>query len=591
MQKLTFAHKSWLKGASLLGLTALFTSHFWLQGREVLVYDWDLLTFLSHSVFRSIWEFGVLPVWNPWYCGGNVLWQNPQVPILSLAHILGHGIDYPLAVKLESIGYVFLGLWGMEWFLKNHTRWPFWVRCALAGGFAFSSYSALRLTVGHVVLMQSLLAPLLLGLFIKALKQPLWLAPASLLHAYIIYNGGVYPAIFLGIMILAFSFFGALFERSVRSLAIGLAWSFLSGALSMAKLLPTYHFMQTYPRHVDNSETIPLWLILRSLTQPIKKFAPQNFHPAFPHWWHEYGCYIGWVGLLLILGGFGILLKNWRREALLQRCLFLTAGFFFLFSFGDHGVLTPYHWVKDWPILSSLRVPTRLLIIGSALGFMGAAITFDSLLVKKGQRLLFGMICLFSTGHLFFVNRGIVNHSWVQEEPIQWAQKKPLHLMRSADQPPSYARMRQHFRYGQANINYLSCYEAIQPPLSFVKGQPVIFGEGVELHHATMVPGKIEAEISLDFPTRAYINQNYVEGWQLSGQALASRHGLPSLSLEPGRTTLQISYWPKGLTLGFFVSFVGLLLTLLMSAFLIKAGRPRNRSSEGLGFSESASAK
>ena len=45
--------------------------------------DWDQHLFYYGAVLKSVVEYGQLPFWNPWYCGGNVLWQNPQIALLS----------------------------------------------------------------------------------------------------------------------------------------------------------------------------------------------------------------------------------------------------------------------------------------------------------------------------------------------------------------------------------------------------------------------------------------------------------------------------------------------------------------------------
>ena len=41
--------------------------------------DWDQHFFYSWSTYRSVMEFSELPLWNPWYLGGNPLLGNPQV--------------------------------------------------------------------------------------------------------------------------------------------------------------------------------------------------------------------------------------------------------------------------------------------------------------------------------------------------------------------------------------------------------------------------------------------------------------------------------------------------------------------------------
>ena len=45
--------------------------------------DWDQHLFYYGVVLKNVIEYGQMPYWNPWYCGGNVMWQNPQIAILS----------------------------------------------------------------------------------------------------------------------------------------------------------------------------------------------------------------------------------------------------------------------------------------------------------------------------------------------------------------------------------------------------------------------------------------------------------------------------------------------------------------------------
>ncbi len=47
-------------------------------------------------------EYGQLPFWNPWYCGGNVLGQNPQVALLSPVCPLSTVVSLALAMNRGS---------------------------------------------------------------------------------------------------------------------------------------------------------------------------------------------------------------------------------------------------------------------------------------------------------------------------------------------------------------------------------------------------------------------------------------------------------------------------------------------------------
>src|SRR5215212_7215402 len=63
--------------------------------------DWDQHLFYYGSVMKTVVEYGQLPFWNPWYCGGNVLWQNPQIPLLSPALPLARVMSLPRAMKIN----------------------------------------------------------------------------------------------------------------------------------------------------------------------------------------------------------------------------------------------------------------------------------------------------------------------------------------------------------------------------------------------------------------------------------------------------------------------------------------------------------
>ena len=70
--------------AALYGaLSYAFCSPLFAQPTGLGVYDWDQHLFYYGAVLKNVVEYGQMPFWNPWYCGGNVLWQNPQIALLS----------------------------------------------------------------------------------------------------------------------------------------------------------------------------------------------------------------------------------------------------------------------------------------------------------------------------------------------------------------------------------------------------------------------------------------------------------------------------------------------------------------------------
>ena len=64
-------------------LSAVFCAPLFAQPLALGVNDWDQHLFYYGSVLKNVVEYGQMPYWNPWYCGGNVMWQNPQIALLS----------------------------------------------------------------------------------------------------------------------------------------------------------------------------------------------------------------------------------------------------------------------------------------------------------------------------------------------------------------------------------------------------------------------------------------------------------------------------------------------------------------------------
>src|SRR3954467_10630111 len=104
-------------------------------------YDWDQHLFYYASVLKSVIEYGQFPFWNPWYCGGNVLWQNPQVPLLSPVFPLAMIVSLPLAMKINIVLHSWIGLVGMHLLLTTALGltfapavWYLAIVATLAGG-------------------------------------------------------------------------------------------------------------------------------------------------------------------------------------------------------------------------------------------------------------------------------------------------------------------------------------------------------------------------------------------------------------------------------------------------------------------------
>src|SRR3989442_14791319 len=89
-----------LHGAVLgLGLAMVCSGSRW--GRE----DWDYFAHHYEAMRRTVVEYGQVPWWNPWSCGGIPLTANPQIGLVS--------INFPLVLVLGTYA-------GLKWAALAH---------------------------------------------------------------------------------------------------------------------------------------------------------------------------------------------------------------------------------------------------------------------------------------------------------------------------------------------------------------------------------------------------------------------------------------------------------------------------------------
>jgi len=99
--------------ALIVALVGWFTAPLFSHIGNFGIRDWDQHIFYFGSVIKSVTEFRQFPLWNPWYCGGSVLFQNPQVPLLSPVYLLAPFTGLLLAVKIKVVLYYGIALLGM----------------------------------------------------------------------------------------------------------------------------------------------------------------------------------------------------------------------------------------------------------------------------------------------------------------------------------------------------------------------------------------------------------------------------------------------------------------------------------------------
>ncbi|HUR35789.1 MAG TPA: hypothetical protein VM032_18420 [Vicinamibacterales bacterium] len=363
-------------------------------------HDWDQHLFYYGSVIKSVFEYGQLPFWNPWYCGGNVLWQNPQIPLVSPVFPLALVVSLPLAMKINIALHYWIGLAGMHLLLTSSIGVR--DRAAAIGLSAIAVCSgamAMHLAVGHSVFLPVLYLPLQLHFLIRAIRGGAVrdAAYASLPLAFMVYNGALHavPMSVAGVGVFCVS--AAIARRRLRPLAVGLLVGVLGLSYAAPKLLPVALFV-TSDRFVDARTTIEHPDAM-SAAMVVRAYLDryQNRGLQFPHQrsgWYEYGNYIGGVAALVMLASIVVALAvPCTRDRWLGAGLAITAVAFLLLSAGEFSPVAPASLARVVPLFSSFRIPSRytfafVLFGAAAAGWAWRAVTGDGGATRAGSTAL-----------------------------------------------------------------------------------------------------------------------------------------------------------------------------------------------------------
>ena len=388
--------------------------------------DWDQHLFYYGAVLKSVVEYGQLPFWNPWYCGGNVLWQNPQIAILSPVYPLTAVMSLQMAMKVNIVLHYWIGFAGMHVLLTRVIGLTFLPAVVyLATLVTASGAPAIHLRVGHSVFLPGFYLPLQLYFFFRAFRTGAWrdifLAAATL--ALMVFNGGTHilPMSFAALG--TFSGVAAIAKRDWRPLLIVAAFTVAGLAYSAPKLLPVGLFVSgerfwDTRNPTGHPDRVTLDILRQTYLVPTQQAGGRL--PQQRHGWHEYGNYIGPAGVLV--AAIGLLWAFGRRrpaDRWFGLSLALTTVMLFALSLGEFSRFAPAALATHLPLFSSFRIPSRYTI--PFIQFAALTVAWASAAWLSGPRptawgrAIVATACVGAAAHLIVMNRA--NFSRVFAEP------------------------------------------------------------------------------------------------------------------------------------------------------------------------------
>jgi len=560
------------------------------------IQDWDQHLFYYAQVIKNVVEYRQPPFWSPWYCGGNVMWQNPQTALLSPVYPLTAMAGLALAMKINIVLHYWLGFVGMHLLLTRGLGFTFVPAVVyLASLFTLCGAHAMHLAVGHSVFLPSFYLPWMVYFFLRAVQtgaaRPALLAGA--VFALTIWNGGLHIVPMAVFAIGVFAAALAASRRNWRPLAIGVLVG-LSGALYAApKLLPVTQFV-TSDRFWDSRDESKQrdWLspaaIVRVYADPSQDPGSTFMASDHRHGWLEYGNYIGSFGALLIGASIVSLLTLAVRLSKHERtaigiALAITALGFLLLTAGDYGRFAPAILLQRVPLFSSFRLPSRYTMPFVLFGAAAAAVALSELerrlVWTRTRRIAAFAVCAVGVLQLVVVNRAHFTKTFTMP-PLDQAFRVARgtgNLDRETFVNP-YEPNAPMLRALMADRAVAWCYEALQLKRGADDHRPFMWTMGdSEVSSISFTPNRVGfAVVGSGRPTKVFLNQNYSPGWhsdaglvELDPQA----GGRMYVQLAPGQTgRYAFSFVPPLLWWGVALFGLGVVGSILLWNRSLPAG-------------------
>ncbi len=565
-------------------LSLVFCWPFFVQPMANGLGDWDQHTFYYASVLRSA-AAGQLPFWNPWYCGGNVLWQNPQVSLVSPMYLLALVMPLALAMKINVVAHYVVGCLGMHLLLRRviGVTSPIIVVTLVALS-AFSGGIALHLAAGHSNYLSVLWLPALVYCFFRAAagsRRSVVLGGAII--GFAVLNAAPHLVPLAAVLLGSLGAVALVTTRSLKPLAVAALIVAAGCAFAAPKLVPAAAFARGSAfedrRPVKHPDSMSVEMFRRALWDEFQKKTIKVTPGVQLYAWHEYGNYMGWFGAGLALAAAAwILFFRWRSGDWREVAAAASLVIMLLLAMGEFGSYAPASLLQRLPLFSSFRIPSRHILLAPLLGAACLAFVvraFQDLPWSRDARRLVAIVCVLSVWQLVAVNRENLRHIFVLPpsavEARALGEAAPIV---AEHEPPdvTWSRLGENsmmLRSMAAGVSQLNCYEPLLARRIAQPGPAVIRAEaGVSLSDPMFSPNRVSAHAVVSgAAARVVLNQNFEDGWS-SNAGIVERDpasGLPSVVLPAGYDgVVTFSFAPSGLMLGLGICALAIVLSIFI---------------------------
>ena len=540
--------------------------------------DWDQHLFYYGAVLKNVVEYGQAPFWNPWYCGGNVLWQNPQIALLSPVYPLTAIIPLQLAMKVNIVLHYWIGFAGMHVLLTRVIGVTFLPAVIfLATLVTASGAPAIHLRVGHSVFLPGFYFPLQLFFFFKALMTGEWkfIFLASATMALMVFNGGTHILPMSVAALGTFAVFAAIGKRDWRPLAFVAVFGLASVAYAAPKLLPVAQYVtgeQFWDTRIpiEKPDLVTLDTLKQSYLTPTQRIGARL--PMQRHGWHEYGNYIGIGASALLVAG--LILSLARPSHWFGVSLALTSMVLFVLSLGEFSAYAPAVLSQQLPLFSNFRIPSRYTIPFLQFAVLALAWAFQSRLRRNALtgtvRTAVAIALIALSFHLMVTNRWHFKQVFSEppfETTFRWM-AGPREI--ATDQlTNAYSSGSPMLRALIENRAFFHCYESLQVFRASDPDRSLLSVQGTaRVSDVTFSPNRVEFNVfGGPEPAKLLLNYNWAPGWSSTAgpiELIGAPGKLATVTIAAGQTgRYEFSFTPPGLVAGMIAFAIAVLVSAM----------------------------
>jgi len=541
-------------------LSIIFTFNIFLKIDNWGIADWDGFFFYYGVPLKTIIEYHQIPLWNPYYCGGNVLLAHPESLFFSPSFIFVLLFGVVRGIKLSILIHTFLGMFGFFFLskkigLKNKSSYiPSIV-------FMLSGIYSLNISGGHATWQAMAWLPFVFLFYLKGIPEKKYILISAIFLLFIFFQAHGYLFLFTILFLSLYSFFKTIQTRKMRFLSTVfflLLITFLFGAI---KFIPTIEFIMDYPREKPLISPYDYKTFLNFL---FDRQISKTLESILKNW--EYYTYIGIFPFILFSIG---MLFNFKK----MWPLIITGFIFLTISFGFWSSI-----LINLPLFQTLHVISRYIVIFIFVASIFAGFGFSKI-EKKCHNLISSLIIAFIVIDLILVNGSIFQYAFII--------------------PPKQVNISTSFYQVNKNVSNTT-YDLYLSFLGNV-GQinsKEIRGEGFLINKTNVIPKYIDNKMNSEYKGEAFLliegyanitffspnevkikfnttkenililNQNFYKGWNTNdGRKVYSTKGMVSTTVYPEDHEIVFFYLPESFLIGLLISTLSAIFILLLLTY------------------------